>query len=120
MKDETLISPIQPRILRLPDACRYLGISKTLFNREVRPHVAELNFGGNSSAFDRLDLDRWVEDHKHRNGRLGQSQGDRLWDVINRRGSPSGVGSGTLTKSSTDSELESLLVQATSKKPKRF
>ena len=38
----------------------------------------------------------------------------------NRRGSPSGVGSGTLTKSSTDSELESLLVQATSKKPKRF
>lgn len=59
-------TPFLPRVIRLKDAPRYLGMDKNRFNQEVRPYLTELRIGLQGVAFDRLDLDRWVEDYKAR------------------------------------------------------
>ena len=40
------------------------------FNAEVRPWLSEIPIGRHGIAFDRLDLDRFAEEHKRRNGRV--------------------------------------------------
>src|ERR1700732_1704953 len=60
---------VQPRLLRLRDAPRYLGMDKNRFNREVRPWVTIIPIGRHGVAFDRVDLDAWVDEYKRRNGR---------------------------------------------------
>lgn len=81
-----------PRLIRLRDAPGYLGMDRNKFNREVRPALTEIPLGKQSVAFDRLELDAWVDEYKSRNGRPGQSTGERLWDVKGRRASSSGRG----------------------------
>lgn len=105
-----------PRLLRLRDAPFYLGMDRNRFNAEVRPFVTEIRIGEQGIAFDRVELDAWVDHYKSRNGRPGLNKGDRLWDAKERQDSSSGRGSGTLTRSYTDSELSNLLAQATSTK----
>ena len=61
---------MQPRLIRLKDASKYLGMNKNRFNKEVRPFLRELRIGAHGVAFDRLDLDQWVEDYKHRSAHL--------------------------------------------------
>jgi hypothetical protein len=60
---------ILPRLIRLRDAPAYLGMDRHRFNEEVRPKLTELPIGSQGIAFDRLDLDGWVDDYKHRSGR---------------------------------------------------
>lgn len=60
---------ITPRLLRLRDVPRYLGMDKNRFNREVRPQLTVIPIGKEGIAFDRLDLDAWVDEYKRRNGR---------------------------------------------------
>ena len=107
-----------PRLIRLRDAPFYLGMDKNRFNAEVRLHITEIRIGKQGVAFDRLELDNWVEDYKSRNGRPGQPKGERQWDLRERQGSACAVAPGTSTKSFSDSELSRLLAQATSKKQK--
>jgi hypothetical protein len=59
---------VPPRLLRLRDAPRYLGMDKNRFNREVRPLLTVIPIGRQGIAFDRLDLDAWVDEYKRRNG----------------------------------------------------
>ena len=61
--------PITPRLLRFRDASRYLGMDRNRFYVEGRPHVTQIPIGRQGIAFDRLELDAWVEDYKSRNGR---------------------------------------------------
>ena len=58
-----------PRLVRLRDAPDYLGMDRNRFNREVRPHLTNIPIGQQGIAFDRLELDAWVEDYVSRNGR---------------------------------------------------
>jgi hypothetical protein len=58
-----------PRLIRLRDAPRYLGMDKNRFNREVRPRVKFVQIGTQGVAFDRLELDAWADDYVRRNGR---------------------------------------------------
>lgn len=53
-----------PKVLRLKDAPSYLGVDKNKFNDSIRPHLKEVKVGIRSVGYDRLDLDKWVEDHK--------------------------------------------------------
>jgi hypothetical protein len=47
------------------------------FNEEVRAHLIEIPIGKQGVAFDRLDLDAWVD----RNGRPGKTIGGKpSWD----------------------------------------
>ena len=59
---------LQPRLIRLKDAPKYLGMDKNKFNKEVRPTLNEIRLSKQAVAFDRLDLDAWVEHYKQCNG----------------------------------------------------
>lgn len=63
MKAPTIILP---RVIRLKDAPKYLGMDRHRFNNEVRPAVQEIRIGIQGVAFDRLDLDNWFEQYKRR------------------------------------------------------
>jgi len=87
-----------PRLIRLRDVPPYLGMDRNRFNAEVRPFLTEIPIGKQGVAFDRLDLDAWVDQYKSRNGRPGQPKGDQLWDVKERQASPNAVNTGILKK----------------------
>ncbi len=105
---------INPRLIRLRDAPFYLGMDKNRFNAEVRPYVVEIRMGKQGVAFDRFDLDAWVDQYKARNGRPGQPRGDQLWDARERQDSTSAVASGTSTSRSGASAFAKALERATS------
>jgi hypothetical protein len=60
---------ITPRVIRLRDAPGYVGMDKNRFGLEVRPYVREAPIGERGIAFDRLDLDAWVDNYFDRNAR---------------------------------------------------
>ena len=66
-KDEVSVEPWPPRYLRLRSAAKYLGMSKGKFMSMVQPHVPALK-GARHLAFDRLELDAWMESHCGRGG----------------------------------------------------
>ena len=77
MKEPRTACP--PRLLRLRDAPLYLGMDRNRFNREVRPQLTEIPIGRQGIAFDRLELDAWIDDYKYRNGRPA-AQRRKPWD----------------------------------------
>ncbi len=70
---------IVPRVLRLRDAPRYLGMNRNRFNSDVRPFLSEVRIGRQGVAFDRLELDAWWEQYKSRNGRPAARR-NKPWD----------------------------------------
>ena len=57
---------MEQRLIRLKDAPKYLAMNKNWFNQEVRPHIPEMRLSKQAVAFDKLDLDAWVDQTKHR------------------------------------------------------
>ncbi|MCP4474183.1 MAG: hypothetical protein GY821_06380 [Gammaproteobacteria bacterium] len=107
-----------PRIIRLRDAPCYLGMSRMVFMREVRPFVPEIPIGKRGIGFDRLDLDGWLEQHKQRDEVLSVvDRENRLWQERKYQDSFYGKRSGTLKKESSDSEFAKVLVRLASEKP---
>ena len=97
-----------PRVIRASDAPAYLGIDKNKFNKIVKPSLVSVRLGEHSIAYDRLDLDCWWEDYKHRYGRSNaeQSEGDfQIWPKESSQGSSSVKASGMSTKLSTEDEF---------------
>ena len=93
-----------PRLVRLRDAPSYLGMDRNRFNREVRPYLTRIPIGQQGLAFDRLELDAWVEDYISRNGRRPKApklEDDTCQNAIECRGSAKKAGSGRL-KSAAD------------------
>ncbi len=105
-----------PRLIRLRDAPYYLGMDRNRFNVEVRPCLTQIPIGEQGVAFDRLDLDDWVEQYKTRNGRPSQHTGEQLWDVKECRGFSKGPVSGTSTNRSMGGEFARALEKVASKK----
>lgn len=68
---------ILPRVIRLRDAPKYLGMDKNRFNAEVRPFIVQVSYGKRGVGFDRLDLDAWFADYKQRNGQPGHRLGTK-------------------------------------------
>jgi len=69
-----------PRFIRLKDAPFYLGMDRHKFNDKVRPYIIEMRDEGRGVRFDRLDLDKWADQYKSRNGRVGASiKGEKQW-----------------------------------------
>ena len=89
-------SPIIPRLIRLWDAPFYLGMDRNRFNAEVRPYLIEIRVGKQGIAFDRLDLDAWVDHYKSRNGRPArQPKGENAWGENECQGSENVTESGS-------------------------
>jgi hypothetical protein len=105
-----------PRLLRLRDAPAYIGMDRNRFNSEVRPLLTEIPIGEQGIAFDRLELDAWVDEYKSRNGRPGQPKGELTWDAKSRRVSSDVLNTGTSTNRSTGSEFAKALEQITLKR----
>jgi predicted DNA-binding transcriptional regulator AlpA len=76
-EETTLMKAVSPRLLRLHQAPAYLGMSRGVFNATVRPYLSEVRIGAQGVAFDRLDLDQWIEDHKRDHRRTSEiTRGD--------------------------------------------
>ena len=106
-----------PRLIRLRDVSRYLGMDRHRFNKEVRPFLTEIPIGIQGKAFDRLDLDKWVDYYKSRSGRPSNER-IKLWDAKEHRGSRNEVLSGVSTKRFSDAEFAKVLEQIRLKKRK--
>ncbi|MDH3515037.1 MAG: hypothetical protein OEM83_09255 [Gammaproteobacteria bacterium] len=92
--ENATVIQIVPRLLRLRDAPAYLGMDRNRFNKDVRSLVTEIRIGSQGIAFDRLELDAWVDQYKARNERPRSDTGDELWDENTRRVSAKGGASG--------------------------
>ena len=114
--------PFQPRLIRLRDAPLYLGMDRNRFNKKVRPGLTEIPIGEQGIAFDRLDLDAWVEEYKSRNGRPAvMNEGEKSWDAKRHQDSINGMESGILINKSKDlADFEKVVKQAATKKRSRF
>jgi hypothetical protein len=93
-------------------------MDRNRFNTEVRPYLTEIPIGEQGVAFDRLDLDAWVEQYKSRNGRPAQAKGDTTWDANAYQDSLNAAGPGTLTRKSEDADFAKALEKAYSGKQK--
>jgi hypothetical protein len=96
---EKNFSHVIPRLIRLRDAPFYLGMDRNRFNAEVRPYLTQIPIGEQGIAFDRLELDAWVEQYKSCNGRRPKAieqEDDICQNVTECRGSASKVESGKL------------------------
>ena len=93
---------LTPRLVRFRDAPDYVGMDRNRFNREVRPFITRIPIGRQGLAFDRLELDAWVEDYKSRNGRPAKRS--KIWDAEDHRASTDEATTGGLTRKSKDTE----------------
>ena len=107
-------SPLLPRLVRFRDAPFYLGMDRNRFNAEVRPQLTEIPIGTQGIAFDRLELDAWVEQYKSRNGRPAQRKDKWTWDEREHPVLSTGVVRGTSTNASEVAEFAKALAKATS------
>jgi hypothetical protein len=111
--------PILPRLIRLRDVPRYLGMDRHRFDKEVRPLLTEIPIGIQGIAFDRLDLDRWVDYYKKCSGRPSNKRIE-LWDVKERQDFRNVGVPGILIKKSSDAEFAKVLEQTLSKRRKNI
>ena len=96
-------SPILlPRFIRLRDAPFYVGMDRNRFNAEVRQFLTCIPIGRQGIAFDRLELDTWVEDYVSCNGRPAKRS--ETWDAENHLASRKEATSGGSTRKSKDTE----------------
>jgi len=109
---------ILPRLIRLRDAPAYLGMNRNNFNTKVRPFVTKVPLGKQALAFDRLELDAWVDDYIQCNGRPGRSKGDSIWDARKHRASSNAAAHGTSTNASAGGEFAKALEALSLQKPK--
>ncbi len=96
---------ILPRLIRLRDISHYLGMDPNRFNAEVRPYLIEIPIGKQGIAFDRIDLDAWVDAYKHRYGRPANA-------IRTKQGSQSSK----IRKQQIDKEYEEALEKAMSRR----
>jgi hypothetical protein len=106
-----------PRLLRFRDAPTYLGMDRNRFNAEVRPFLTNIPIGRQGIAFDRLELDAWVDDYVSCNGRPGLPKGDSIWDAKERQGSLREKGSGISTSALVGNAFAKALERLNRKKP---
>lgn len=106
-----------PRLIRLRDIPLYLGMDRNRFNKEVRPYVTEIPIGKQGKAFDRLDLDQWVDYYKSCSGRPCNTRVE-LWGVKKHQGFRNVGASGISTKKFLDAEFAKAVALIRSKKQK--
>jgi hypothetical protein len=105
-----------PRLVRFRDAPSYVGMDRNRFNAEVRPYLTVVPIGKQGIAFDRLELDAWVDEYVARNGRPARSKGVKIWDASDYPASSCAPGSGMSTSASSDGAFAKALARLSSQK----
>lgn len=118
MTDHLSSPALTPRVIRLKDAPFYLGVKKDYFNQNIRPYLPVIDFGSRTVAFDRLDLDDYVEHHKRRVDGSVLNPGERVWDKRKYQASSSEKESGILTRKSSENVFAKVHAQVISQKRK--
>ena len=108
--------PFLPRLIRLRDAHAYLGMDPHRFNDEVRPYLSDIPIGKQGIAFDRLDLDAWVDQYKERRSRPAK-QRSKLWDENEHPVFKKDKVFGISTKEFRGTAYAKALARVTSKRP---
>ena len=80
------------------EALHYLGIKRRAFDKYFRPLLSPIRLG-TAVVFDRIDLDRVLEEHKSRNGRPVE-KGVDSWAEHNPASIKTSKASGGLIRSS--------------------
>lgn len=111
----TVIERIQPRLIRFRDSPDYVGMDRNRFNKEVRPYLTEIKIGIQGIAFDRHELDSWVDQYKEKFGRQ-RKKGVGSWDENAHQDLGTEAGSGILKNRSSDTKFTKALAQATSRR----
>jgi hypothetical protein len=109
-----------PRMLRLRDAPTYLGMDRNRFNAEVRPSLTEIPMGEQGIAFDRFELDDWVDEYISAHGRQASSKGVNSWQGRKPQVSSNDPAYGTSTNVSTEGAFAKALEQVSLKKQNGF
>jgi len=68
---------VDKRGFNCQQAMAYLGVRRRAFEMHFRPYLTAVRLG-TSVVFDRVDLDRVLDEHKSRNGRPCE-KGDKSW-----------------------------------------
>ena len=89
------------------EALHYLGIKRRAFEKHFRPLLNPIRLG-TSVVFDRIDLDRVLEEHKSRNGRPVE-KGVYSWAEHNPASIRIRKDSGVLIRSSKALDFETVL-----------
>ena len=110
------VAPVMPpRLIRFRDAPRFLGMDRNRFNVEVRPQLTVVPIGIQGIAFDRLELDAWVDEYIARNGRPAR-KGAISWDANEYPASSREASTGTSINACAGGEFARALELITSKK----
>lgn len=88
------------------EALRYLGIKRRAFETYFRPHLVPVRMG-TCVVFDRIDLDRVLEDHKRRNERPTE-KGEILWAEHKPASIKTSMDSGGLIRSTKALDFETV------------
>lgn len=105
---------MQPRLIRLRDAAKYLGMDRNRFNTEVRPFLITLKIGQQGIAFDRKDLDQWADEFKQHQGKPAQRV--IRWQAYQTRHLLTEKKHSIRSKKTIDEEFQQLVVQLLRKK----
>src|SRR5688572_13601878 len=98
---------VQPRVIRHRDAPGYCGMDRNRFDAEVRPALTEIPIGDRGIAFDRLELDAWVEAYIAQRGRPSRARKGETPCELGQRGSSSSGMSGSSPSSTLGRESSS-------------
>ena len=102
LNDSHAFADIQPRCLSREQAARYLGIGRTLLKR-IGPTPVRL---GRRLVYDRVDLDRWLDNYKSR----GRAIKEDLWpEKKDSTGGMTRRSGGSRSSSRTDAEYAKAL-----------
>ena len=109
-----------PRIVRAGAAPKYCGMSREVFDAEIRPMVTRVPVGTQGVGFDRLELDRALDDYIARRGQAPapNRSGQKCKSKSKAPASSGAVGVGTSTNASTVTDFEKALDRATGRKQK--
>src|SRR5579859_4620200 len=101
----------EARCLAKEQAADYLGIGVTLFERQRIPAVRF----GRRVVYDRLDLDAWLNEYKHR----GRARKETLWPVkLASTGDGTPVSGGSMSYCPTANAYAEVLRPRTGRKQK--
>jgi predicted DNA-binding transcriptional regulator AlpA len=104
---------MQPRLIRLRDAPKYLGMDRNRFNSEVRPFLITLKIGQQGIAFDRIDLDQWADEFKQQHAKPVRN---KHWPENDIQPSLKKAKQSIRIKKSIDEEFQQLVNQLSMKK----
>ncbi|WP_256218268.1 hypothetical protein [Pseudomonas sp. URMO17WK12:I12] len=121
-----------PRFIRAKQAPAYLGMCRSVFDAEVRPHIREFPIGKQGIAFDRHELDEWADayvarksiektanqdNNRPRSERQGKKQGEMPWPKkLSPASSKCRTASGRSTKNTEENEFKRVLALVTAPK----